>query len=405
MGSPKNTASIRAENKKSLWQFEIPDREEFSANAYRAEDAAPQDGIVLAAFDFNPTLYHTYDKVNALLLLRSDEYDGDPKPNITRSYVIGQTQEGRDLYAIKISDNPAVNEPGEKEILYIGSHHAIELVGVEITLALMDEFLAKYEANDPVIKAIVDASEIWIVPLLNPDGHVKVEQGLDWRKNTKLYPGQDEFNKGVDLNRNYGFRWNDCGITPIEKTTKCRVRTDPTSGSYIGPGPFSEAETQAIRDLVNDTAKVDGFTFSLSWHSAGGEILYPWGYTENAPYRHEQDKERFETGARILQDAIAQARDARGEPAEGYDILHPFRFLTAGTSDDWYYGEKGIFAYTIEAYGEEEGNPEPPNGVFNPPTQDILDRVISNNIAAGLTLATYEFSYRSYLPTMERYPE
>ena len=205
------------------------------------------------------------------------------------------------------------------------------------------------------------------MPLLNPDGHVKVEQGQDWRKNTKLYPGQDEFNKGVDLNRNYGFRWNDCGITPIEKTIKCRVRTDPTSGSYIGPGPFSEAETQAIRDLANDTAKVDGFTFSLSWHTSGGEILYPWGYTENAPYRHEQDKELFETGARILQDAIAQARDARGEPAEGYDIIHPFRYFTAGTSDDWYYGEKGIFAYTIEAYGEEEGNPEPPMGFLTHP--------------------------------------
>jgi carboxypeptidase T len=362
----------------------------------------PLTGLLQGTASFNHDLYHTYDEVNAILLSRSEQYDGSPKPNIVRLFNIGQTHEGRDIYAIKISDNPVVNEPMEKEILFNGSHHANELVGVEITLDLMDVFLTKYESNDPAIKAIVDTNEIWLIPLMNPDGHVKVEQGLDWRKNTSLYPGQDENNKGVDLNRNYGFRWNDCGITPLEKTTRCKGMTDPIYGSYSGPGPFSEEETQAIRDFVNDTSKVDGFSFSLSWHSSGGEILYPWHFSELVPYKNEYDKAWFDTGARVLQEAIAQARAARGEPAEGYDIVHPYRYLTGGSSDDWLYAEKNIIAFSIEAYGEEEGNAEPPNSEFNPSTQEILDKVIENNIAASLALITFQNPFRTYLPSLVR---
>lgn len=361
--------------------------------------AAPPAAFAQAAFSFNDDLYHTYAEVNEIVFARAEQYDGDSGPDIMRVHIIGQTHEGRDIYALKISDNPAVNEPVEKEILFIGSVHAIELVGVEITLTLMDEFLSRYAAKDPAIQAIVNTSEIWIIPMQNPDGHIKVEQGLDWRKNTKLYPGQSELNKGVDLNRNYAFRWNDCGATEEEKTTKCRSSsTNPTSASYIGPGPFSEEETQAVRDLVNDLSRVDGFAFSLSWHSSGGEILYPWHYTENAPYRNPQDQERFETGAQSIKDAIAQAQSARGEPAEGYDISHPFRNLTAGSSDDWLYGEKGIIAFAIEAYGEEEGNSEAPNDDFNPTTQETLNRVILNNVAAGLAIASTEIFFHAYVP-------
>lgn len=362
----------------------------------------PLPALIQPQADFDPDLYHTYDEVVAILQARAEAYDGSPGPGIVALHNLGQTHEGRDIYALKISDNPAANELEEMEILFIGSHHAVELVGVEITLTLMDEIISGYEAQDPTVRAIVDASEIWIVPLLNPDGHRKVEQGLNWRKNTRMYPGQDESNKGVDLNRNYAFRWNNCGVTPLEKTTKCRGNsTDPGSVSYIGPGPFSEQETQAVRNLVNDTSKVDGFAFSLSWHSYGGEILYPWHYTESDPYRNTMDEERFAAGARSIKDAIGQARKARAEPAEGYDIIHPYWRLTAGSSDDWLYGEKGIIAFSIEAYGEEEGNSAPPDGEFNPATREVLDRVIENNLAAAMMLASDGITFRSYLPIIK----
>ena len=286
--------------------------------------------------NFGP--YYTYQEaVNALNTIHNNF------PNLTTAPLnIGTTWEGRTIYAMKISDNPDQNE-NEPAVLLNGVHHAREPIGCSIVIEFAKYLLNRY-GTDPDITWLIDNRELWIVPVVNPDGYVYNEtlsSGL-WRKNRRNNGGGIY---GVDLNRNYGYMWgyDDQGSSP-----------DPSSEIYRGPSPFSEPETQAMRELCDSIKPV----IALNYHSYSNLLLFPWGYdTYYTP-----------------DDPLFRAMSIVMTEKSGYTYGTPWELLyTAnGDSDDWMYGEQNekpkILAFTPEV-GED---------FWQPDTNTIIEQINEN---------------------------
>jgi hypothetical protein len=179
-------------------------------------------------------------------------------PGLARVVEIGESLEGRRILALKISDNASTDE-GEPAVLFLGCHHAREWISVEVPLLFGRRLLESYGV-DQEVRDLVDGSEIWIIPIVNPDGlEYSIHVYRYWRKNRRA---NDDGTFGVDINRNYGYRWgfDDIGSSGV-----------PSSDVYRGTGPFSEPETDAVRELFAGR----DFRAAISFHSFAQTILYP----------------------------------------------------------------------------------------------------------------------------------
>jgi hypothetical protein len=204
--------------------------------------------------------YHTYDETVAELMALKAAHT-----SIMRYDTIGYTYEGRVIFAVKISDNVEVEED-EPEVQFNGLVHAREPMGLEICLATIN-YLLDNQA-DPEIADMINNTQIWFVPIMNPDGYVYNELtnplgGGMWRKNRRDN-GDGSF--GIDLNRNWGFMW---AAYPNSSPV-------PSSIVYHGAGPFSEPETAVMRDFIN----AHKFVSIVNYHSFGLWHLIPHGVAD-----------------------------------------------------------------------------------------------------------------------------
>jgi hypothetical protein len=308
----------------------------------------PDDGLAPAGvLALGPTLgsYHTYAELDSLLGALAASY-----PAVTQRSTIGTSIEGRNIYALKISDNVTVDED-EPEVLYMGNHHARELMSVDIPLRFAAYLLANYGV-DSEITSYIDNREIWFVPMVNPDGYYYVQLNHGgtpnswWRKNRR---DNGNFTFGVDLNRNYGWMW---GFD--------NVGSSPTPGSdiYRGSAAFSEPETQAIRNFVN----ARDFTMWFSYHTYGELLLYPWGY-------YYGDTPDHAVYAALGDSLVLENGYLAGNPASGAI------YITNGSSDDWGYGQQvshdKVFAFTPEMNSLAQGGFGPDDALIQP-TFDLL---------------------------------
>ena len=188
-------------------------------------------------------------------------------PDVVHVQKIGESTALRlPIYAIKISDHPQ-EEEDESAVLFSGLHHAREPVGSLVCMRIAER-LARGYASDHQIRRWIDNLEIWIVPIVNPDGYkFLMDHQVPfpwWRKNLRDNDGDGYFDPiidGVDLNRNYNFNWEEGG------------EGNPASWFYRGTRPFSEKEIVAIKELALRENVVCG----ISFHTYGEAILYPWG--------------------------------------------------------------------------------------------------------------------------------
>lgn len=260
-------------------------------------------------------LYHTNDEVEQELRALEAAF-----PDIAKVFDLGESGEQRRIWAIKISDNVAAEE-GEPEVLFVGGHHAREWIAVDVPLLLAKHLATQYR-SDSAVRNLVDNGEIWVVPLLNPDGHqYSVTNDRLWRKNRRNN-GDGTF--GVDLNRNYSFEWGGPGSSG-----------DTFSETYRGPSAFSEPETQVIRDLANG----HDFLAMISYHNYSQLVLFPWGHT-NAP---APDEALLSQLATTMADSILNVHGKRYVPEQSSDL-----YLASGDATDWLYGETRVPSYTIE---------------------------------------------------------
>jgi len=262
--------------------------------------------------------FHSYAETETALRDIADTF-----PDIARVDVIGRSLEGRNISAVKLSDSVNADED-EAEILFLGCHHAREWISVEVPLLLARNLASGYAA-DSEIRRLLDNAEIWIVPLVNPDGlEYSIHVYRYWRKNRRDN-GNGSF--GVDPNRNYSFMW---GIDNLGSSP------DPFSLTYRGSGPFSEPETQAVRDLM----ETHDFAAMVSYHNYSQVILYPWGYTA-APSSLDD----------LMADLAAEMA-ARMEAVHGRIYDHgrgsANLYFTNGGTTDWALGVLGIPCFTFE---------------------------------------------------------
>jgi len=272
---------------------------------------------------YGPTMrleppYHSYDEIvheiNVLAKLH---------PSLIRVSSIGGTTRNRKIIAAKISSNVA-EDSDRPAILFNGCHHSDELLGAEICLEIVRELVGKY-GTDPEVTGWVDRYQIYVVPVVNVDGHDIVTTGEDprWLKNARDTNGDGKvlFPDGVNLNRTYDFNWGHGGSG------------DRTNMRYRGPFPFSEPETRAFAEF----ARQKRFLLSLTYHSQGEVIYYPWNWSgRKAP------DDRLLTS--IAQGLAASIRTMRGDST--YKAEYGAGLV--GQSYPWLYGVLGTFDFVVE---------------------------------------------------------
>lgn len=287
-------------------------------------------------------------------------------PQISRLTEIGRSHGGRPLLALKISDHPERDED-EDAVLLNGAHHGGELMTIEYSLDAIQHLTENY-AHDPAVKRWVDHLEIFVVPLVNPDGnhnYMRVSRA-GGRKNGRDTDGDGEHGwwDGVDLNRNYPFRWGALG--------ELGSRSWYAESNYRGTAPASEPETAAMMRL----AAAQRFAASISFHTFSTAILSP--YTIDGVDNPLPD-EAWPIAELI---AAAAPNQPNGRPYRVRRKLYP----VDGTDQDWHRHTHGTLAYLLEG---SHHNPREPElrlaavAATRPVWRALLDRLLAGPALVG----------------------
>jgi len=231
--------------------------------------------------------YHSYTQTVAFI-----ESLAQANTNIVRVETLGYSVQGRVIQAMKITDNPDVDE-FEAEVRFDGTHHGDEPPANEVCLWLAKRLCEGY-GSVSYITSYVNNRETWIIPLINPDG--------------RTVPSRYNAN-GVDLNREYGYMWDRAG-----------------NSAY----PFSQPESQALRSLM-DTRN---FTIAASYHTGILYISQAWSYHYDRPYDHDAYMDIWGVYAAIT-----------GYPHE--QGSHGMYYIN-GPTKDYDYGPSGCIGSTVE---------------------------------------------------------
>lgn len=241
-------------------------------------------------------------------------------PELVTRIAIGKSLEGRELMGVRISSNPTADSL--PSAIFIGCHHAREHLSVEVPLMIAKHLVENY-ARSERIKKILDSTELYVIPMLNPDGaeyDIATGSYRSWRKNRRNNGGGTF---GVDLNRNYGG-----GFFGGPGSS-----ASPSSDIYHGPSEFSEPETAAVRDFVRARKRA---TVLLSFHTFSELVLWPFGHTDD-PIPNETDRKVFETMGNKM------ASWNHYKPQKASEL-----YLASGDTTDWAYSELKLFAFTFE---------------------------------------------------------
>ncbi|MEM3395792.1 MAG: M14 family metallopeptidase [Thermoplasmata archaeon] len=311
--------------------------------------------------------YHSYNSTNSLtqeLFNLSAQH-----PDIMKVISIGKSWEGRDIWAVKISKDVNIEDPDKPEIIFDSNHHAREWLTIELGMFIIHKFVDEYGTNS-TISELVNTTQIWVIPTMNPDGRVydgNPSDGIDpasnnmWRKNKRDNNGNGQFDEnydGVDINRNYPFAWGSGSSS------------NPSADDYRGPYPASEPEVQAYMNFV----KQHHFIVGVSYHTYGQYILYPWGYTSaNTP-----DEQYFNATAYKLKSLFRNTAGSTrswiiGQPP---DVL----YSVGGSTLDYLYGVHRTLSFSPELYPSfydaiSDGFHPPANKIY-PACYDQIEAVV-----------------------------
>ncbi|MEU2599116.1 M14 family metallopeptidase [Streptomyces hirsutus] len=315
------------------------------------------DDLRLFDFPSADSRYHNYAEMNAEIDQRLSAY-----PNIMSKRVIGRSYQGRDIVAIKISDNVTADE-NEPEVLFTHHQHAREHLTVEMALYLLRELGAGY-GSDSRITSIVNSRELWIIPDLNPDGgeyDIATGSYRSWRKNRQ--PNSGSSYVGTDLNRNWDYRWGCCNGSS----------GSTSSETYRGSAPESAPEVKIVADFVRSrvVGGVQQIKAGIDFHTYSELVLWPFGYTYS------------DTTTGMTADDYAAFRTVGQKMAasNGYTAQQSSDlYITDGSIDDYLWGTHKIFGYTYEMYPRSSSG-----GGFYPP-DEVIERETSRNRDAVLQL-------------------
>jgi hypothetical protein len=302
--------------------------------------------------------HYTLDQIVAHL----DAFARDHPAICSQKFSLGKSHEGRDIWAIKISDNVSADE-SEPEVLFDAMHHAREPVSATTTLVFMDWLLDNYGTNAEATW-IVDHREMWFVPCLNPDGFeynraTRPNGGGMWRKNRRNNGGGIY---GVDINRNWTTGWT----APYGGNS-----TSPSSDTYRGPSPQSEPEIQALDNFI----KGRKFVLGHSCHTYTEVLLYPWGY-QTAAVSNAVDYQKLSTAL------VAQSQIRWGPVSTSL-------YIAAGAAADHYHAAYGMYGFTAELGTSSEGGfwPTPPQQIAIANRHQYMFRQMARLAGAAVEVA------------------
>ncbi len=261
--------------------------------------------------------YHTLQEIEEEL----DEMHRLYPQLISEKASIGKSLENRDIWFVKLSDNPTIDESTSEGVLYLdGLTHAREPMSMEVLLYYLWYLLENYNTNAQV-KYLVDHREIYVLPCINPDGYeynrsTYPNGGGMHRKNRRNTASCSTSSWGVDLNRNHDIEWGDAGTYACGET-------------YQGPNAASEPETQAVEAFIDEINP----SIALSNHSFAHKLLSPWGYKREVPNYEEH-----------LDFASAMVPENYGGYGSVYEILG---VEGSGSTLD-YLASKGVVGWTPE---------------------------------------------------------
>ncbi|MFJ4535873.1 M14 family metallopeptidase [Streptomyces tibetensis] len=318
--------------------------------------SAGKDDVRLLDFPSADSKYHNYaemtNEINSIV---------SAHPSIASQRVIGKSYQGRNIVAVKISDNVSADE-SEPEVLFTHHQHAREHLTVEMALYLLRELTSGY-GSDSRVTGMVNNREIWIVPDINPDGgeyDIATGSYRSWRKNRQ--PNSGSSYVGTDLNRNWDFRWGCCGGSS----------GSTSSETYRGPAAESAPEVKVVSDFVRSRV-VGGkqqIKAGVDFHTYSELVLWPFGYTYSDTT----------TGMTADDNAAFKAVGRKMAASNGYTAEQSSDlYITDGSIDDYLWGTHKIFAYTFEMYPRSGG------GGFYPP-DEVIERETSRNRDAVLQL-------------------
>ncbi|MGA1793218.1 MAG: M14 family zinc carboxypeptidase [Thermoplasmatota archaeon] len=340
------------------------------------------DGILEES---NFTTYYDYNSMTEYL-----QFLEQTRPDIVKLWSIGRTHEGRDIWCLKLSDEPGLEDDGgssvEDNVLLVGAHHGNEWISYEVPLYVLSFLVRNYgqeTENGSIATYIVDNREVYFIPILNADGvQYAHESERGWRKNREpnyisefgpggvINPDLVPLSYGVDINRNYGWAWHEAGGSNVLVTSGASYRGPPDNvdddgdavipidvrPGYIPVGPdegvdedpwdgidndgdgevdedpaggFSSLETIAMRELGEEHL----FPVAITYHSYSRLVLWPWG---NTPEPTKDAAVLEQLGTRM-----AEMNEYR--PMQGYEL-----YPVTGEFNDWFYSQYGTFGYTFE---------------------------------------------------------
>ncbi|MEV0713470.1 M14 family zinc carboxypeptidase [Asanoa sp. NPDC050611] len=248
-------------------------------------------------------------------------------PKLAEVVNYGKTTQGKTMTAVRVTKNAKnVRDGSRPATLYMGAQHAREWITVEMTRRLLHYVLDNY-GKDPVITKLVDTTELWFAPVANPDGYdyTFTPDNRLWRKNLRDNDGDGQITSldGVDLNRNFGYKWgyDNEGSSP-----------QITSDTYRGPGPDSEPETKALHSLYSKIRP----EFFINYHSAAQLLLYGVGWQVSTPSPDD-----------VI--SIAMAGDDEHPAVPGYDPdISAELYTTNGDADSGLSHRWGGLGFTPE---------------------------------------------------------
>jgi Zinc carboxypeptidase len=319
---------------------------------------------------------------------RSFDYSEEMKrlarehPDLVRPITLNHTTwEGRPVEGIEITTNPNARD-GKPVFVQLGAHHAREWPSAEHAMEWAYELILGYRRGDAQTKRLVETTRTIVVPVVNVDGfnasreagellgagagrgdvigsaddetvNILTHPNEYRRKNCRLLTDEAAGNcvqpafglasAGVDPNRNYGGFWGGPGASG-----------DPTNETYYGPGPFSEPETQNVRELVSSRQ----VTTLITNHTFSNLVLRPPGIQVQGP---TPDEPRY----KALGDAMAAQNGYASQ--FGYEL-----YDTTGTTEDWSYFATGGLGFTFEIGPDH----------FHPPFAETVEEYEGGNRGA-----------------------
>ncbi|KQC10639.1 MAG: hypothetical protein APR54_00050 [Candidatus Cloacimonas sp. SDB] len=337
----------------SEWQRNIGDYSTYDQIVTELNDIAAANPDFIELFSLGTTLGHQY-------------YD--------TGYVNYEDFQ-YDIWCVKLSDNPQINED-EPNTFMVGGIHSNEPTSIEVDMHILLHLVNNYGVDSLVTK-LINESQIWFIPLMNPDGYRMVRDlgYMGHRKNIRDNNGNgvpdgavyESYGiDGVDLNRNFGYTY---GGNP-----------NTWSPAYNGTNAWSEPEVVNIRDLLRSHKFWGGITY----HSTRQSVLYPLGnYSSAMAYDHYIMQDLAEDMANTI-----PRRNSSGIQTGYYNFEQANCLVASGTMGDWGYCELRLFSFTLELCWTDI----PPANLLQVLCEDnleaaliFLDRVHHSTVTGNIT--------------------